>query len=193
MKHKALLYLDDAHGTGVLGKGRGALAHFAISTEPWIVQMGTFSKACGSVGAFVTGAEDIMQWISNTSRSLLYSTALPASSAAASIAALQIIKHDPHRIQRLWQNREQIKERLEGLGYDCMGTETPIIPVRTSSVHDAMELSAFLFSGGVYAPAIRPPTVKEPRIRITVTAAHQERHVDTFLKLMEKWRKKIRG
>ncbi len=189
-KHGALLYLDDAHGTGVLGKGRGALAHFAINAEPWIVQMGTFSKACGSFGAFVAGAEDIIQWISNTARSLLYSTALPPVCAAASIAALQLIRNDRTLIRQLWQNRGQILDGLAGLGYDCMETETPIIPVRTSSVHDAVLLSAFLLEGGVYAPAIRPPTVKEPRIRITVTAAHEEMHISRLLDRMKKWRKK---
>ena len=185
-----LLYLDDAHGTGVLGQGRGALAHFNISPEPWIMQMGTFSKAFGSFGAFGAGAEDVIQWISSTARSLLFSTALPASAAAASIAALRIIKNKPHLIQKLWLNRGKLVEGLEGLGYDCMQSQTPIIPVRTASVHEAMRLSSFLLEHGCYVPAIRPPSVKEPRIRITVSAVHEDRHREKLLEILEKWRGK---
>jgi len=186
--HPVLLYLDDAHGTGVLGQGRGALAHFKIIPEPWIMQMGTFSKAFGSCGAFGAGAEDIIQWVSSTARSLLFSTALPASAAAASIAALRIIKNNPHLIQQLWLNREKLVKGLEGLGYDCMQSETPIIPIRTGSVPEAMRLSMFLLEHGCYVPAIRPPTVTEPRIRITVSAAHKDRHRDKLLEILKKWR-----
>ncbi len=184
----ALLYLDDAHGTGVLGKGKGALAHFKIRPEPWMVQMGTFSKACGSFGAFVAGSRDLIDWISNTARSLLFSTALPAAEAAASLAALRIIRNTPCLVTRLWRSRNRIVGDLESLGYETMGSETPIIPVRAASVRDAVRLSRFLFAGGVYAPAIRPPTVREARVRITVSAAHEDRHVEKLLVRMRKWR-----
>ena len=184
----ALLYLDDAHGTGVLGKGRGALAHFNIRPEPWIVQMGTFSKACGSFGAFVAGSRDLVDWISNTARSLLFSTALPAAEAAASMAALRIIRKTPCLITRLWLSRNRIAGDLESLGYETMGSETPIIPVRAASIREAVSLSRFLFAGGVYAPVIRPPTVREARIRITVSAAHEDRHVEKLLTRMRTWR-----
>ena len=189
-RKNALLYLDDAHGTGVLGKGRGALSHFGVRPEPWIVQMGTFSKACGSFGAFVAGSEDVIDWISNTARSLLFSTALPAAEAAASIAALGIIRKTPQLGEKLWLIRSCVVGGLEALGYDTMHSVTPIIPVRVSTVHDALSLSRFLFKGGVYAPAIRPPTVREPRIRITVSAAHTYEHVDKLLVLLKKWDKR---
>jgi len=189
-RRNALLYLDDAHGTGVLGKGRGALSHFGVRAEPWIVQMGTFSKACGSFGAFVAGSEDVIDWISNTARSLLFSTALPAAEAAASTAALGIIRKNPQLVEKLWQIRGHVVGGLEALGYDTMHSVTPIIPVRVSTVHDALSLSRFLFNGGVYAPAIRPPTVREPRIRITVTASHTYGHVEKLLVLLKKWDKR---
>jgi len=187
-RNGALLYLDDAHGTGVLGKGKGALAHFKIRPEPWIVQMGTFSKACGSFGAFVAGSRVLIDWISNTARSLLFSTALPAAEAAASMAALRIIRKTPSLVTRLWLSRNRIVGVLKSLGYETMGSETPIIPVRAASVHDAVRLSRFLFEGGIYAPAIRPPTVREARIRITVSAAHENRHVEKLLVRLRKWR-----
>jgi 7-keto-8-aminopelargonate synthetase-like enzyme len=189
-KHALLLYLDDAHGTGVLGRGRGALAHFDISPEPWIVQMGTFSKACGSFGAFCAGAEDVIQWITSTARSLLFSTAIPPSAVAASIAAIRIIKNNPQFVRKLWLNRKYLLEGLAGLGYDFAGTETPIIPIMTDSVHEAVSLSSFLFEHGCYVPAIRPPTVKGPRIRITVSAAHEEMHMEKLLALLKAWREK---
>ena len=189
----ALLYLDDAHGTGVLGKGSGALAHHHIRPEPWIVQMGTFSKACGSFGAYVAGSNDLIDWISNTARSLIFSTALPAAEAAASLTALSIIRKTPRLITRLWCNRNRVVEVLESLGYETMGSETPIIPVRSASVRDAVGLSRFLFEGGVYAPAIRPPTVRESRIRISVSASHEGRHLEKLFELLRTWRQRRRA
>jgi 7-keto-8-aminopelargonate synthetase-like enzyme len=150
--------------------------------------MGTFSKACGSFGAFVAGSRDLIDWISNTARSLLFSTALPAAEAAASMAALRIIRKTPSLVTRLWLSRNRIVGVLKSLGYETMGSETPIIPVRAASVHDAVRLSRFLFEGGIYAPAIRPPTVREARIRITVSAAHENRHVEKLLVRLRKWR-----
>jgi 7-keto-8-aminopelargonate synthetase-like enzyme len=86
------LYIDDAHGTGVLGRGKGALAHFGIKPESWIIQMGTFSKALGSFGAFASGSKDAIVWILNTARSFIFSTALASCAAAASIAALEVME-----------------------------------------------------------------------------------------------------
>ena len=90
----ALLYIDDAHGTGVLGNGKGALSHFQIRPEPWIIQMGTFSKALGSYGAFVAGSSAVIQWILNTARSFVFSTALPPCIVAGSLAGLELVEHD---------------------------------------------------------------------------------------------------
>lgn len=177
-----LLYIDDAHATGVLGKGRGGLAHFRLKPEPWIIQMGTFSKALGSFGAFVAGSKDTIDWILNTARSFIFSTALPSCIIAASIAALELIEKNPTLIDRLWINRDKTVKRLTKLGYDVMESETPIIPIRTGTIEDALETSRSLFEKGIFAPAIRPPTVKEPRIRITVTAAHTNKDIDRLIK-----------
>jgi len=183
--HPLLLYLDDAHGTGVLGKGKGALAHYDIRPEPWIIQMGTFSKALGAFGAFAAGSDDVVQWISNRARSLLYSTALPPAVIAAANAAVQMIRKDRGLVQKLWSNREYLIKALHAIGYDSVLSETPIIPIKTSSNEEAVRISHFLFDHGVYAPAIRPPTVKEPRIRIVVTAVHQKKHLNRLASLLE--------
>jgi 8-amino-7-oxononanoate synthase len=188
--HSLLLYLDDAHGTGVLGKGKGALAHFGIRPEPWIIQMGTFSKALGAFGAFGAGSNDVMQWISNRARSLLYSTALPPAVIAAANAAVQMIRKDRGLVQKLWSNREYLIKALHAIGYDKVLSETPIIPIKTSSNEEAVRMSQFLFEHGVYAPAIRPPTVKEPRIRIVVTAVHQKKHLNRLVSLLKQLKRR---
>jgi 7-keto-8-aminopelargonate synthetase-like enzyme len=180
-----LLYLDDAHGTGVLGNGKGALAHFGIEPEPWIIQMGTFSKALGSSGAFITGSKNAIEWIVNTARSFIFSTAIPASAAAAAAKAIEIVKNRPDLLRRLWENRDFLFGALKKRGYDTGESETPIIPLRMESVEDALALSRHLEERGIYAPAIRPPTVKVPRVRITVTAAHSEEDIRALLAALD--------
>jgi 8-amino-7-oxononanoate synthase len=183
--HDALLYLDDAHGTGVLGNGKGALHHFNLKPDPWVIQMGTFSKAIGSFGAFVAGTADIIQWILNRSRSFIFSTALPACVAAASIAALELIENTPILIKRLWTNREKVVKNIKDLGYDIMGSETPIIPIKTGTIENTLRISMHLFEKGIYAPAIRPHTVKEPRIRINITAAHSDEDIERLIEALK--------
>lgn len=178
---RVLLYIDDAHGTGVLGKGRGTLAHFGLSPKPWILQMGTFSKALGSFGAFVAGSSDAIAWILNTARSFFFSTAIPACAVAASLKALELIERFPELTERLWRNRRMLADALREAGFDTGKSETPIIPLKTGSVAEALILSRYLYEKGIYAPAIRPPTVKEPRVRITATAAHSEEEIGTLV------------
>lgn len=186
-KNGAVLYLDEAHATGVIGGGRGGLAHFNIRPMSWIIRMGTFSKALGSFGAFATAETDVIEWLTNRARSFMYSTALPPSVVAASIAALRIVRRDPLLISKLWTNRERLAGGLNLLGFTTMASETPIIPVRVGGIKRTLDMASFLFENMVYAPAIRPPTVKEPRLRITVTAAHTEKQIDTLLNLMERF------
>jgi 8-amino-7-oxononanoate synthase len=181
-----ILYLDEAHATGVLGKGKGALAHFGLRPEPWIVQMGTFSKALGSFGAFLAGTSDIIKWAQNSARSFIYSTALPSCVIAASIAALELIENDSALIKRLWENRERLAKGIKSIGYDTMGSETQIMPISTATVENTLRVSKFLFKEGIFAPAIRPPTVKEPRIRISVTAAHTDEDIFRLLEALKK-------
>jgi 8-amino-7-oxononanoate synthase len=183
-KYNALLYIDDAHGAGVLGGGRGALAHFNVRPEPWIIQMGTFSKAFGSFGAYAAGSSDVIGWLINQVRSFIYSTALPSPVIAASIKAIHIVKKEKALVRRLWTNREMLAEGLEHMGFCIMGSETPIIPIRTGSLEEAVRLSDRLFSSGIYAPVIRPPSVAGPRIRITVSSAHTEDHIEKLLRTL---------
>ncbi|HMK49713.1 MAG TPA: aminotransferase class I/II-fold pyridoxal phosphate-dependent enzyme, partial [Thermodesulfovibrionales bacterium] len=185
-EYGAMLYIDDAHGTGVIGKGRGALSHFQIEPEPWIIQMGTFSKALGSYGAFVAGGSDLILWLLNTARSFIYSTALPPCAIAGSLASLDLVEKRPEILKTLWKNREELVNGLAGLGFDTMGSQTPIVPIKAGSVKDALRVSQNLFEHGIYAPAIRPPTVKEPRIRLTITAGHSDGDIEELISALRK-------
>jgi 8-amino-7-oxononanoate synthase len=180
-----LLYLDEAHSTAVLGSGKGALHHFNLKPEPWIIQMGTFSKALGSYGAFIAGTNDIIEWTINSARSFIYSTALPSCVVAASVASLEIIGNDSSLLKKLWVNREKTVKGIQDCGYDIGRSETPIIPVMTGTVENTLRLSKHLFENSIYAPAIRPPAVKEPRIRVAVTAAHTDEHIDKLIEVLK--------
>jgi 8-amino-7-oxononanoate synthase len=183
--YNAVLYIDDAHGTGVLGNGKGALLHYNIKPEPWIVQMGTFSKALGSYGAFIAGSINIIEWNINNAKSFIFSTTLPPCIVAASTAALELIEKDSALIERLWANRNEVAHLLKDIGYDIMGSETPIIPIRTGTLENTLRISRHLYKRGVFAPAIRPPTVKEPRIRISITASHTAEDIDRLIKALK--------
>lgn len=187
LRHDAVLYIDDAHGTGVLGNGKGGLAHFDLLPEPWIVQMGTFSKALGSFGAFVAGEKDVIAWITNTARSFMFSTALPAPVIAASMKALGLLKNGRGLVRKLWKNREKLADGLKDTGYDEGPSETPIMTIMPGNLKETIALSEYLWGKGIYAPAIRPPTVREPRLRITVTAAHTERHIGTLIETLKRF------
>ena len=180
-----LLFLDDAHGTGVLGNGRGALAHFNMKPEPWIIQMGTLSKALGSFGAFIAGSSDITDWLTNTSRGLIYSTALPSSAVAASLAAINIAESSPTLIDKLWRNHKRAVEGIKRTGFEIVSDETPIIAVLVGDTDATVSFARLLMQKGIYAPAIRPPTVKNSRIRVTVSAAHTDEDIDTLVRTFD--------
>jgi 8-amino-7-oxononanoate synthase len=178
----AMLYLDDAHGTGVLGKGRGALAHFNIKPEPWIMQMGTMSKAMGSFGAFIAGTRDVTDWLTNTARGLIYSTALPSCVVAASIEAIGIIEKDNSLNEQLWHNQQRALYGIKKAGFSIVSEDSPIIAVLTGDIKTTLAFAERLKERGIYAPAIRPPTVKEPRIRVTISAAHTDEDIDALIR-----------
>ncbi len=180
-KHDALLYLDDAHATGVLGNGQGSLRHFGMEPEPWIVQMFTLGKALGSQGAAIAASSDIIEWLINRARSFIYSTTLPAHAIAAAQEAIHIVEHDRTGLNRLWENRDYLVDKLQRSGFDTGRTQTPIIPVLTETVEKALEISRYLLECNIYAPAIRPPTVAESRLRLSVTAAHRESDLEKLI------------
>ena len=189
LKDEIILYIDDAHGTGVLGSGKGALAHFNINPEPWIIQMVTFSKALGSYGAAIAADKIIIDYLINSMRGFIFSTALPPYIVAVTLKALEIIEKDDTLINRLWANRDRAIKKIKSLGFETLNSESPIIPIVIGDIKDTLRLSKYLIDNRIYAPAIRPPTVKVPRIRITVTAAHSEEDIDMLIELLTNFTK----
>lgn len=177
---EALLYLDDAHGTGVLGDGFGALKHFKLNSDKFVIQMGTFSKALGSFGAFVCGSSNLIDWLTNSSRGLIFSTALPASIVASAYASLKILMEDNTFVKKLWENTHNVIGTIRSLSLKTTNTQTPIIPIIFENIKDAMHASKLLQDSNIYAPVIRPPTVKTPRIRLTVSAAHKPEEIEAL-------------
>jgi 8-amino-7-oxononanoate synthase len=182
-KYDALLMVDDAHATGVLGKGgRGTAEHFGMEGRVPI-QMGTLGKAFGSFGAYVAGNRDLVEFLINRSRSYIYSTALPPAVCAASLAALKIVENEPTRRERLWHNRERFTTGLKSLQIDIGSSETQIVPLMIGDTAKALKAGARLFESGIFATAIRPPTVPEctSRIRMTLMASFSEHDIDSAL------------
>lgn len=182
--HNALLYIDDAHGTGILGEGYGALKHFKLKPENFVIQMGTLSKAIGSFGAFVCGAKTLIEWFVNSARGFIFSTALPAGVVASAYASLKIIMEDKNLIKKLWHNTEKVMNTIRNLGLKTTNTQTPIIPIIFENIESAMKASKILSDSGIYAPVIRPPAVKTPRIRISVSAGHSEEDIEILKKAL---------
>ena len=182
-EYEADLYIDDAHGTGVMGPhGRGTAEHFGIEAQiPF--QMGTLGKAFGSSGAYLTGTSILIRYLMNTCRSFMFTTAPPPSSAAAAIAALRVMQREPERRARLWANRARLFSGLTQLGFTLSPSASPIIPILVGNADRALSFAEHLFVEGVYAPAIRPPTVPDAtsRIRVTVTSEHTSSHLDQAL------------
>jgi len=183
-RHGAMLMVDEAHATGVLGEhGRGATEHFGIEPVCLPVLMGTLSKAAGSLGGYVAGSRDLIGVLLNKARSFIYTTALPPAVCAASIAGLKIIETEPERRAALWDRAAQLQDGLRERGFDIGETETPITPVIVGDAAAAVELSRKLFDRHILAPAIRPPTVPQgtARIRLAPMATHTAEDVDRVL------------
>jgi glycine C-acetyltransferase len=172
---EAVLMVDDAHSTGVLGPhGKGTLEHFGLDPDCVDIQMGTLGKALGCFGAFVAGKKELIQFLVNKARSFIYTTALPPALAVAAMKALEIAESDHPRRERLWENVGFFKKGLEGLGLDIMGSATPIVPIFIGDSVKTMKISAKLLEKGVFVQGIRPPSVPQgkSRLRATISASH---------------------
>ena len=186
-EYDALLLLDDAHGTGVMGKtGRGTIEHFGVESAN-ILHMGTLSKALGASGGFIAGTRDFIAYAINTSRSFIYSTAPPPAMAAAAQAALRLIQQEPERRDRLWKNREYMYQGLLAMGCRLTHTQGPILPIIVNDPALALEMSVQLRQKGIFIPAIRPPTIPKwtSRLRITVSAEHSVEQIDSALESIQ--------
>jgi len=193
-RHGAIMMVDDAHGSGVLGPGgKGTVAHFGIDPRRVDVQVGTLSKAIGVLGGFIAGPPHLIEWLKNRGRPFLFSTSAPPAVVAACLAALDVMEREPERIERLWSNTRFFKEGLHALGFDTGASETPITPVIAGGERKAQELSAGLWDEGVFTPAVVYPTVPrgKARVRTIVTADHTEDDLARALEAFERVGRKL--
>jgi len=175
-RHDAIMMVDDAHASGVFGKnGRGTIDHFGMHGRVDI-QVGTLSKAIGVLGGFIAGPQTLITWLVNRGRPFLFSTSAPPAVVAACLEALDIMRDEPDRLERLWSNTTMFKEGLHELGFDTGASQTPITPVITGEEEATQRFATRLFEEGVFAPAIVFPTVARgsARVRTIVTADHTE-------------------
>jgi glycine C-acetyltransferase len=187
-EHGAMVYVDDAHGEGVLGEGgRGIVSHFHLSRDVVQVEMGTFSKAFGVVGGHVSGSNDLVRFALNKSRTWLLSGSHPPAVVGACIAAVDVLETEPQHVERLWTHTRRFKSRMRELGFDVGQSETPITPVIVGESATARRMSERLFELGVFAlPIVYPMVAKDrARIRTIMNAALSDDDVGTAIEAFE--------
>lgn len=191
-QYDAAVMVDDAHGSGVLGGGRGTAFHFGVH-ERIDIQLGTLSKAVGVMGGYIAGSTALIDWLTQRARPFLFSTGHPPAVVAAVLAAIDLMENDPALTERLWNNARYWKEGLKRLGFDTGVSETPITPVMTWDEEKAQQMQRDLFEEGVMALAIVYPTVArgKARIRTMPSAMHSRQDLDDALAAFEKVGKRL--
>jgi 8-amino-7-oxononanoate synthase len=184
----SMVLVDEAHATGILGKnGAGCVEHFGCTGRE-LIQMGTLSKAVGSLGGYVAGSSGLIDFLRNRASSWIYTTALSPADTAAALAAIEIIKSEPQRRIQLWNNVEYLQELIQKHlpNLKILPSESPILCVQLASATDALKIGKYLKESGIFAPAIRPPTVPTSRIRITLMTTHQQVHIDKLVEILHR-------
>jgi len=192
-KHGAIMMVDDAHSSGVLGRnGRGTIDHFNLHGRVQ-VQVGTLSKAVGVLGGYVCGSRDLIEFLYHRARPFLFSTSHPPAVAAACLAAFDVLEQEPERIDKLWDNTRYFKAGLQSAGFNTGISETPITPVIVGDAALAHQLSRALFDEGVLATGIGFPTVAKgkARVRTIVSATHTRSELDRALEVFRGVGKKL--
>src|SRR6201991_2300563 len=197
-KYGAIMMVDDAHASGVLGRnGRGSIDHFKMHGKV-DVQVGTLSKAIGALGGYVCGSKDLIDYLYHRARPFLFSTSHPPSVAATCIEAFNILEREPERIERLWSNTRYFQAELGRIGFDIGGvttpaSETPITPIIIGDGKKTMDFSRALFDAGLMATGIAFPTVPEgkARIRTIMTSEHTREQIDQSLEILTSTARKL--
>ncbi|MGB9794249.1 MAG: aminotransferase class I/II-fold pyridoxal phosphate-dependent enzyme [Caldisericum sp.] len=192
-KYGARLMVDDAHSIGVLGRnGRGTANHFNLENEVDLI-MGTFSKSFASLGGFIAGDREVINYIKHYARPFIFSAAMTPASAAAALAALQIMQEEPERIEHLWNIANRMRKGLKELGFDIGASNTPIIPVYIRDKWKTVMMWKELFELGVYTNPVFPPAVQpnDSLLRTSYIATHTEEQIDKALSIFEKAGKKL--
>lgn len=184
-KYEGRIMVDDAHGLGVMARGRGTVAHFGLIDEVDLI-MGTFSKSFASIGGFIAGAEQTIHYIQHHARSLMFSAAPPASNVAAVLASLDIMEKEPERVDRLWEVSERVHTGLKDMGFNTGQSVSPIIPIIIGEMEPALNTWKKLFEAGVYTNVFVPPAVPEGRclLRTSYMATQTDDQIDRALNIM---------
>lgn len=192
-RHGAWLLVDEAHATGVFGeKGGGLTERFGVTGKIDLV-MGTLSKALGSSGGFIAGVREVREQLVNRSRPFIFTTAPNPPASAAALESLRIIRSAPGLRKKLWSNVTHARNVLKKAGFDLSGSEGPIVPIVAGESRKTLALRDFLMKEGVFAPAIRPPSVPKgtDRVRVTITAAHEPRDIEKLCAVLAAAKRRI--
>lgn len=186
-KFGLITYVDDAHGSGVMGKGAGTVKHFGLQ-QKIDMQMGTLSKAIGVVGGYVAGSKSLIDWLKSRGRPFLFSTSLTPGAAGAALASIQLMQDHPELVEKVWENAIYFKEKLKKIGYDIGVSETPITPVILGDESLTQQFSKKLIENGLYVKPIVYPTVPlgTGRVRNMPTAAHTKEMLDHAVAIYQK-------
>lgn len=188
-EYKAMLMVDDAHGTGILGKtGKGTYEHFGIMPNDIDLLMGTYVKAFGGVGGFVCAKKDIIDYLKVASRSFVFSICIAPSLAEAAIKALELVQNESKLREKLFENINYLKSNLDKRSLNTLSSEGPIIPIIIGKEKNAIKIEGLLLSEGIFVPCIRWPAVDKgkSRLRISVSAYHTKRQIDQLLNFIDK-------
>ncbi|MGF1588452.1 MAG: 8-amino-7-oxononanoate synthase [Pleurocapsa sp.] len=179
-KFECMLLVDEAHATGVMGyTGAGCVEHFNCTGNK-LIQIGTLSKALASLGGYVAGSAELIDLLRNRAASWIYTTALSPADTAAAACALAIVKQEVSRRKQLWQNINYLKQQLANL--ELLPSQSPILCINLNTPEAALAKAQQLIDAGIFAPAIRPPTVPTSRIRLSLMATHEKQHLDLLIK-----------
>lgn len=179
-RYGARLMVDDAHGIGVMGGGRGTVHEFGLSDDVDLI-MGTFSKSFASVGGFIAGNAEVIHYIQHHARSLIFSASLPPSNLAAVLTALDIIETEPQHVERMWENARYMNEQLRLLGFNTGNSQAPIIPIIIGDKYQTGLTWAALIEQGVYTNTVIPPAAPVGLLRTSYMATHTREHLDRAL------------
>ena len=172
-----MLLVDEAHATGIMGlTGAGCVEHF--NTGKSLIQIGTLSKALGSLGGYVAGSAELIDFLRNRAATWIYTTGLSPADTAAATKAIEIVRQEPKRREQLWQNIDYLKQQL---ALKLLPSESPILCIHFNTPSAALDKAQQLMDAGIFAPAIRPPTVPTSRIRLSLMATHQRSHLDLLI------------
>jgi len=180
----ARLMVDDAHGIGVVGAGRGTAAHYGVTEDVDLI-MGTFSKSLASIGGFIAGSEAVIDWIQHLARSLMFSASLPPPNAAAALAALNVLEREPELVERVNAVAERMRHGYRDIGFDVGESQTPIVPVFVGKAIDAMAFWKAILDAGVYTNVAIPPAVPEGKslLRTSYMATHTDEQMEEVLRI----------